>query len=50
MRPRRYHHSWECPRCTWSYESPIEIEDAWHRCPARTGSTVHLRPKKEAHK
>lgn len=44
---RRYHRLWQCAgvrRCGFTYRSPIDITGCWHRCPARYGETVSLRP------
>lgn len=32
-----------CPHCGYLYESPVEILEASHRCPARGGAVRRLR-------
>jgi len=34
---------WQCPKCDFTYNSPLEVEAVWHLCPARDKKNTYLK-------
>lgn len=46
---KTYDGVWVCPRCSFTYNSPIEVAQVFHRClKAKRGMHTNLKPRKGA--